>query len=495
MKLKTLSRGVGGVLAALVALCLCAPAGLAKAETLATPATPVNMYRLCSPTSGEHFYTASVGEKNALIDAGWRFEGVGWVAPSLSDVPVYRVYNSNGGDHHYTTSAGERDLLVAAGWRNEGIGWYSDPQQAIAVYRQYNPSALTGAHNFTTSTGERDLLIQAGWRNEGISWYGLKTGFGVEKPAITLVFTEDGTGLIAHLSRSDSSTGSVELSVLGNMGGWQDWVGEGVMATAPGPINALRIRLTGDLAGAFDVWYRAHVPELGWAGWAKNGMAVGSSGLSTGLDTIEATITNRHADPPGYVGEAFFDAGAVAKLGYQNPEGFYQVSSRNVTITDEAEPPWDYVTPSRIGVWATREDCVEAFVGRAYEYLGSPYMWDYSCAPDVGVDCIGLIYQCAYACGMDLGGGLAYDDFNPWAHYITGPAGWHSHDSNNFWEYGKAMHIPLSDRQRGDIIVWAGHSAIYVGNDTIIEAYMGKGVVMDSVWAHGTPWGCIRLFQ
>lgn len=40
-------------------------------------------------------------------------------------VPVYRLYNKRSGDHHYTTSAGERDALTSKhGWKGEGIGFY-----------------------------------------------------------------------------------------------------------------------------------------------------------------------------------------------------------------------------------------------------------------------------------------------------------------------------------------------------------------------------------
>lgn len=184
------------------------------------------------------------------------------------------------------------------------------------------------------------------------------------------------------------------------------------------------------------------------------------------------------------------------KRGYQNPEGFYQVSSKNVTITSAASEPWNYITPSRITDDATRDDCVNAFIERAREYVGSPYVWDYACAPDVGVDCIGLVYQCAYACGMDLGGGTGNEDFNPWAHYITGYSGWHSHDANNFWDYGRAMHVSLEQRMPGDVISWYGHVGIYLGDDQMIHAYSpATGVIYDSIWSYGTPRGCIRLFQ
>ena len=133
------------------------------------------MHRLYNPNSGEHFYTASAGERDALVRVGWRYEGEGWTAPAKSATPVYRLYNPNAGDHHYTTSAGERDSLKRAGWNYEGIGWYGSDAKAVPLYRQYNPNARTGTHNYTTSAGERDHLVRLGWRDEGVGWYGVET--------------------------------------------------------------------------------------------------------------------------------------------------------------------------------------------------------------------------------------------------------------------------------------------------------------------------------
>ena len=132
-----------------------------------------DMHRLYNPHSGEHFYTASVGERDALVKLGWKSEGVGWIAPDLSDVPVFRLYNKYGGEHHYTTSESERDTLVAGGWTDEGIGWYSAGEDGVPLYRQYNPHAVSCNHNYTLSTGERDALVGLGWEDEGVGWYGL----------------------------------------------------------------------------------------------------------------------------------------------------------------------------------------------------------------------------------------------------------------------------------------------------------------------------------
>lgn len=89
--------------------------------------------------------------------------------------------------------------------------------------------------------------------------------------------------------------------------------------------------------------------------------------------------------------------------------------------------------------------------------------------------------------GMDLG------EFNPYDHYATGADGWHSHDANNMWDYGDVLHLPLSMRQRGDVISWEGHVAIYLGNDMIIDAY--GPVDVHSMWSRGVPRGVLRFYQ
>ena len=62
-----------------------------------------DMYRLYNPNSGEHFYTANTTERDNVKKAGWKYEGIGWYAPTSGD-PVYRLYNPNAGDHHYSAT-------------------------------------------------------------------------------------------------------------------------------------------------------------------------------------------------------------------------------------------------------------------------------------------------------------------------------------------------------------------------------------------------------
>ena len=149
--------------------------GVQKLEVTLKLANPMN--RLYNPNSGEHFYTADIKEKDALVAIGWNDEGYGWVAPKKADSnkPVHRLYNPNAGDHHYTVSAAEKNTLVSYGWKYEGEGWKSAANTEIAVYRQYNPYANgAGSHNYTVDKAENDYLVSLGWTPEGKAWYGLK---------------------------------------------------------------------------------------------------------------------------------------------------------------------------------------------------------------------------------------------------------------------------------------------------------------------------------
>lgn len=135
------------------------------------------MYRVYNPNSGEHFYTSNKAEKDHLVNVGWKYEGIGWKAPTVSNYPVYRLYNANGGEHHYTMNAAEKNNLVKLGWKYEGIGWFSaDPNDSnsVPLLREYNPNAFSNNHNYTTNSKEHNWLVGLGWKDEGKAWYATK---------------------------------------------------------------------------------------------------------------------------------------------------------------------------------------------------------------------------------------------------------------------------------------------------------------------------------
>ena len=132
------------------------------------------VFRMYNAGNGEHFYTRSVMERDALVAGGWGYESDGdfeTVGAAEDAIPVYRMYNPNSGLHHYTLNKGEAASLKNSGWSFEGVGFYgydTSLGKGTPLYREYNGN--NGNHNYTTSKGEHDMLVSVGWSDEGIGW-------------------------------------------------------------------------------------------------------------------------------------------------------------------------------------------------------------------------------------------------------------------------------------------------------------------------------------
>lgn len=117
--------------------------------------------------------------------------------------------------------------------------------------------------------------------------------------------------------------GGLQYAVHSSEVGWQDYVGEGVAAGVQGrQIEAVRIRLTGDLSRYFDVYYRAHVSSFGWMGWTKNGSNAGTASLGNRLEALQVLIVPQGSPAPGSMATPFRDVWYTAKVSalFQNPE-------------------------------------------------------------------------------------------------------------------------------------------------------------------------------
>lgn len=54
--------------------------------------------------------------------------------------------------------------------------------------------------------------------------------------------------------------------------GWKNWVSDGAIGGTTGEakrMEAIRIRLTGEAANHYDIYYRVHTQTYGWLDWAK----------------------------------------------------------------------------------------------------------------------------------------------------------------------------------------------------------------------------------
>ncbi|MDY5986047.1 MAG: family 78 glycoside hydrolase catalytic domain [Lachnoclostridium sp.] len=100
---------------------------------------------------------------------------------------------------------------------------------------------------------------------------------------------------------NQQNAGNVEYSAYMQSYGWQDWVSEGA-AGKPGEgkrLEAVRLRLTGELAQQIDVYYRVYVEGYGWLDWAENGEPAGTSGYAKEVRSLQAKIVKKNDEAPG----------------------------------------------------------------------------------------------------------------------------------------------------------------------------------------------------
>ena len=84
--------------------------------------------------------------------------------------------------------------------------------------------------------------------------------------------------------------------------GWQDFVKNDELSGTNGRslrLEAIKIRLTGELSNRYDIYYRVHAQNVGWLDWAKNGEESGTEGYGFRLEGIQIMLVEKGSFAPG----------------------------------------------------------------------------------------------------------------------------------------------------------------------------------------------------
>ncbi len=126
------------------------------------------------PNGDKHYFTTSLGEFNVLVNEGWHDETTGQGGFAIltqqlpGSLPLHMLYNPNDGEHYYTLSDGERNALVAQGWQfqvDEGfmfpiVQGSAAPAGTTEILRMYN-QGFGGDHLFTENPQyEQEVLAE-----------------------------------------------------------------------------------------------------------------------------------------------------------------------------------------------------------------------------------------------------------------------------------------------------------------------------------------------
>lgn len=129
------------------------------------------IYRLYNP-SGFHMFTASHDEAQGLVNAGWEYEGLAWIAPK-DGAGVFRFVK--GASHTFTISEKEKTSFVENNFSEEGLAFYAKNDNSfpyLPVYALFNPG--NGDYIYTINPSEVGSLLGLGWESLGVVFYGLR---------------------------------------------------------------------------------------------------------------------------------------------------------------------------------------------------------------------------------------------------------------------------------------------------------------------------------
>ena len=467
----------------------------------------------------------TMGASDEIDSGAWMRDSVGWwwrrsdgTYPSAQWVEIggSRYYfNASGymatgwlrlddGWHFFAASG-----ALTGGWLRDGGEWYYlDPTTGVMrtgmtgvdgtwYYLDESGAMRTGwqrlddGWHFFAASGAQ----MGGWVRDGGEWYYLDRTTGVMRTGMTGV---DGTWY--YLGESGAMrTGWQRLddgwhffaASGAQMGGWVRDGGEwyyldpntGIMRTAPLEQGGRRYEF--DASGA---WLGYEAP----AGYLQptdhiTGLAGATNTLTWGMNGTKVRIAQVRLGLWHSSKLASVDAPFVAAV-----KNFQQRMGLPVTgVVDEATwdamdtgYPWtvDQYQATPLPLTARRSERIEAMIGYAWNQTGSSYTWGGAGPYDQGFDCSGLVLQSLYRAGLDP---QPIDVIkHAWPSYRT---------SQELYAYPYFQHVPLGQRQRGDLIFYTTggvvtHVAIYLGDDLIVHTdWMGRPARMQYITA-GYGW-------
>jgi hypothetical protein len=136
------------------------------AVTISADITQTRFYRTYNPNAQYHFLTSNYLEFLAVVNRGLQDESAGRSGFAVGtrkiagSTELFRLLNPTTGRHYYTENPGERDVLINIGWRYEKVEGFIFQTQlpgTVPIYRLYN--RLSGTHLFTEAQAVRDSIL------------------------------------------------------------------------------------------------------------------------------------------------------------------------------------------------------------------------------------------------------------------------------------------------------------------------------------------------
>ena len=159
--------------------------------------------------------------------------------------------------------------------------------------------------------------------------------------------------LTLYLDQSNklAPSGTIQYATHIAKEGWKDWSDAGTTngaSTGTNGMEAVKIRLTGNLAKYYDIYYRAHVQGYGWLGWAKNGQAAGTSKIGYRMEGLQIRLVSKDAAAPGKNANYYTEKKKTATIAVKDQMHLralaYASNTRYLILVD--------TTANRVGIYS-----------------------------------------------------------------------------------------------------------------------------------------------
>lgn len=216
--------------------------------------------------------------------------------PAEEATSISVTYVLNGGKNASSnaksfSSDGSLTLSKASRSGYTFAGWYLDSKFKTKVTKLTSANAKNGA-----------VKVYAKFTRGLVSYKAKKSSWA----SSVAMGKSAGSGTLTGIriyNKSTNLSGSVYYKVK-TSSGWSSYVKNGATAANYGQtIRGIKVKLTGELADTYDVYYRVKVGEGGWLGWTKNANTAGTSWRK--ITAYQVKLVKKGSKAPGSTAHAY----------------------------------------------------------------------------------------------------------------------------------------------------------------------------------------------
>lgn len=209
----------------------------------------------------------------------------------------------------------ESGILVYRVDPNQTGNGDGDPE----VYVLRNPGQTVDEGILTGASGRNsvDLVFKSGEKTGYKIQYGSMSGSNAEfelvsTPIVKYTSLVEGKFNVENMSYDGELSGTegqgkrieklyMDVSPIGKIyfraftdGNWTNWtLGNNTINSRGKDIEAIQIKLDGELAKEYDIYYRAHNRYYGWFGWTKNGDTAGAYKFGSAIEGLQVRLVKK----------------------------------------------------------------------------------------------------------------------------------------------------------------------------------------------------------